>query len=341
MYPISIMKYANIHAKLKGMYAKRLKESDLQELIHQDNLKSVIIILKAKNLELNELDENARRIQIETILDKILITDIIKIQRLLGKKDREIFSRFIEKYKIRCIKDVFRKLYSKTIIHYNPESIKIWTKSIFKEIHGIQDVETIEEFIDKLKYTPYQKIFEDLNNEEDKIEQANIFEVENKMDKMYLNRLMDISENKNNRLESMISKKVDLMNLLWIYRLKKYYNFSEEKLKEIFVNQEKYNNSKLEIKQFLSLENDTEILEMFETKSYIKKYEKNLSLEQNINRYLYKEYQKIFRSQVFDISSICAYINLIEMENTDIIRIIEGIRYKLSKEEIQKKLVTK
>ena len=44
---------------------------------------------------------------------------------------------------------------------------------------------------------------------------------------------------------------------------------------------------------------------------------------------------------MFDISNICAYINLIEMENTDIVHIIEGIRYRLNKEEIQKKLVTK
>ena len=44
---------------------------------------------------------------------------------------------------------------------------------------------------------------------------------------------------------------------------------------------------------------------------------------------------------MFDISNICAYINLIEMENTDIVRIIEAIRYGLSKEEIQKKLLTK
>lgn len=334
------MKYANINAKLKGMYAKRLKENDLQELIHQNNLKSAIIILKSKNLELNELDENATRIQIETTLDKILITDIIKIQKLLGKKDKEIFQAFIEKYKIRCIKAIFRKLYSKTIIHYNPEKIKIWTESIFKEINGIQDAETIEEFIEKLKNTPYQKIFENLSNEEEQIKQVNIFEVENKMDKIYFNRLIDISKNRNNKLENMISKKVNVINLLWLYRLKKYYNFSEDELKEVFINQEKHN-SKFEIKQFLSLENDKEILEMFEKKSYIKKYEKNISLEQNINRYLYKEYQKKFRSQVFDISSVCAYINLIEMENIDIIRIIEGIRYSLSKEEIQKKLVTK
>lgn len=340
MYLINIMKYGNSKAKLNGMYAKRLKKNDLQELIHQNNLKSAILILKTKNLELNELDESARRIQIETTLDKILITDIVKIKRLLGKKDKEILIQFIEKYKIRCIKSVFRKLYSKTIVHYNPESIKNWTESIFKEIDGIQNAETIAEFMNYVSNTQYKKVFENFSNEENQIEELNIFEIENEIDKIYLNKLIAISENKNARLENMISNKINLMNLLWLYRIKKYYNFSADKIKDIFIKQVKGNN-KLEIKKFLNLENDTEILENFQKKAYIKKYEKNLSFEQNINRYLYKKYYKIFKSQMFDISNICAYINLIEMENTDIVRIIEGIRYGLSKEEIQKKLVTK
>lgn len=334
------MKYGDSKAKLNGMYAKRLKKSDLQELIHQNNLKSAILILKTKNIELNELDETARRIQIETALDKILITDIVKIKRLLGKKDKDILIQFIEKYKIRCIKSIFRKLYSKTIVHYNPESIKIWTESIFKEIDGIQNAETIAEFMNYISKTQYKKVFENFSNKENQIEELNIFEVENEIDKIYLNKLISISENKNARLENMISKKADLMNLLWLYRIKKYYNFSEDKIKDIFIKQVKGKN-KLEIEKFLTLANDTEILENFQKKAYIKKYEKNLSFEQNINIYLYKEYYKIFKSQMFDISNICAYINLIEMENTDIVRIIEGIRYGLSKEEIQKKLVTK
>ncbi len=334
------MKYGNSKAKLNGMYAKRLKKSDLQELIHQNNLKSAILILKTKNIELNELDETARRIQIETALDKILITDIVKIKRLLGKKDKDILIQFIEKYKIRCIKSIFRKLYSKTIVHYNPESIKIWTESIFKEIDGIQNAETIAEFMNYISKTQYKKVFENFSNKENQIEELNIFQIENEIDKIYLNKLISISENKNTRLENMISKKTELMNLLWLYRIKKYYNYSEDKIKDIFIKQVKGNN-KLEIEKFLSLENDTEILENFQKKAYMKKYEKDLSFEQNINIYLYKEYYKIFKSQMFDISNICAYINLIEMENTDIVRIIEAIRYGLSKEEIQKKLVTK
>ncbi|MCI8486243.1 MAG: V-type ATPase subunit [Clostridia bacterium] len=340
MYLINIMKYGNSKAKLNGMYAKRLKKSDLQELIHQNNLKSAILILKTKNIELNELDETATRIQIETALDKILITDIVKIKRLLGKKDKDILIQFIEKYKIRCIKSIFRKLYSKTIVHYNPESIKIWTESIFKEIDGIQNAETIAEFMNYISKTQYKKVFENFSNKENQIEELNIFQIENEIDKIYLNKLISISENKNTRLENMISKKTELMNLLWLYRIKKYYNYSEDKIKDIFIKQVKCNN-KLEIEKFLSLENDTEILENFQKKAYIKKYEENLSFEQNINIYLYKEYYKIFKSQMFDISNICAYINLIEMENTDIVRIIEAIRYGLSKEEIQKKLVTK
>ncbi len=340
MYLINIMKYGNSKAKLNGMYAKRLKKSDLQELIHQNNLKSAILILKTKNIELNELDETARRIQIETALDKILITDIVKIKRLLGKKDKDILIQFIEKYKIRCIKSIFRKLYSKTIVHYNPESIKIWTESIFKEIDGIQNAETIAEFMNYISKTQYKKVFENFSNKENQIEELNIFQIENEIDKIYLNKLISISENKNTRLENMISKKTELMNLLWLYRIKKYYNYSEDKIKDIFIKQVKGNN-KLEIEKFLSLENDTEILENFQKKAYMKKYEKDLSFEQNINIYLYKEYYKIFKSQMFDISNICAYINLIEMENTDIVRIIEAIRYGLSKEEIQKKLVTK
>ena len=334
------MKYGNSKAKLNGMYAKRLKKIDLQELIHQNNLKSAILILKTKNIELNELDETARRIQIETALDKILITDIVKIKRLLGKKDKDILIQFIEKYKIRCIKSIFRKLYSKTIVHYNPESIKIWTESIFKEIDGIQNAETIAEFMNYISKTQYKKVFENFSNKENQIEELNIFQIENEIDKIYLNKLISISENKNTRLENMISKKTELMNLLWLYRIKKYYNYSEDKIKDIFIKQVKGNN-KLEIEKFLSLENDTEILENFQKKAYMKKYEKDLSFEQNINIYLYKEYYKIFKSQMFDISNICAYINLIEMENTDIVRIIEAIRYGLSKEEIQKKLVTK
>ena len=46
---ISAIKYPSINAKLKGMYAKRLKNDDLQDLAKQNNLKSAVAILKNKS----------------------------------------------------------------------------------------------------------------------------------------------------------------------------------------------------------------------------------------------------------------------------------------------------
>ena len=47
--PISAIKYPSINAKLKAMYSRRLKKSDLIDLCKQNNLMSVIAILKNKN----------------------------------------------------------------------------------------------------------------------------------------------------------------------------------------------------------------------------------------------------------------------------------------------------
>ena len=49
---ISAIKYPSINAKLKGMYAKRLKDDDLQDLAKQNNLKSAVAILKNKSSSL-------------------------------------------------------------------------------------------------------------------------------------------------------------------------------------------------------------------------------------------------------------------------------------------------
>ena len=135
MYPFTLFKYSNINAKLKGMYAKKIKPKDLEELINQEDLKSAIFILKMKNPELNNLSDQANRIQIEAKLDEIIISDIIKIYRLLGRKDKIIFQQFIEKYKLKCIKSVFRRVFlNHDILYDNTENIREWTNSIFKDI---------------------------------------------------------------------------------------------------------------------------------------------------------------------------------------------------------------
>ena len=62
-------------------------------------------------------------------------------------------------------------------------------------------------------------------------------------------------------------------------------------------------------------------------------------LEDRIKKYLCRLYKNYFRSKAFDITMVIAYIELRRIQIQNTIVIIEGIRYELNYQQIQKKLI--
>ena len=330
---ISAIKYPSINAKLKGMYSKRLKNDDLQDLAKQNNLKSAVAILKNKSSSLNVLSEDADREQIEKILNSEIIYDIEKIVKYLDKNDTQIFNLLISKYEIRCIKRAIKLLYSK---NESDENIKIWTNTIFTDLKGLESIKSIDEFLKIINNTKYKKIlkkyFENKNTE------YSIFEIENELDKMYLKSICNSAGN-NKNLKKMIGAKIDFTNILWIYRMKKYYNFSEDKIEKSIIDIN-YALKKNQILSLVKAKNIEELNEILKKTVY-----SNIStddiyeLECNMKKYLHGLYIKNFKSNLLSINCIYSYLNLVELENKDIISIIEAVRYGIDKEKLLKKLI--
>ena len=330
---ISAIKYPSINAKLKGMYSKRLKNDDLQDLAKQNNLKSAVAILKNKSSSLNVLSEDADREQIEKVLNGEIIYDIEKIVKYLDKNDTQIFNLLISKYEIRCIKRAIKLLYSKN--EYD-ENIKIWTNTIFTDLKGLESIKSIDEFLKIINNTKYKKILKKYF--ENKDTEYSIFEIENELDKMYLKSIYNSAGN-NKNLKKMIGVKIDFTNILWIYRMKKYYNFSEDKIEKSIIDI----NYALKKNQILSLVKAKNIEELNETLK--KTVYSNIAtddiyeLECNMKKYLHGLYIKNFKSNLLSINCIYSYLNLVELENKDIISIIEAVRYGIDKEKLLKKLI--
>ena len=76
--------------------------------------------------------------------------------------------------------------------------------------------------------------------------------------------------------------------------------------------------------------NDTVYKDIFKDES---------SLENEKDRYLYNKYLRIFKTKLFNICTVFCNINLIDIEIKNIINIIEGIRYNVDKQEIQKRII--
>ena len=296
-------------------------------------MKSAVAILKNKSSSLNVLSEDADREQIEKVLNGEIIYDIEKIVKYLDKNDTQIFNLLISKYEIRCIKRAIKLLYSKN--EYD-ENIKIWTNTIFTDLKGLESIKSIDEFLKIINNTKYKKIlkkyFENKNTE------YSIFEIENELDKMYLKSIYNSTGN-NKNLKKMIGAKIDFTNILWIYRMKKYYNFSEDKIEKSIIDIN-YALKKNQILSLVKAKNIEELNEILKKTVY-----SNIStddiyeLECNMKKYLHGLYIKNFKSNLLSINCIYSYLNLVELENKDIISIIEAVRYGIDKEKLLKKLI--
>lgn len=330
---ISAIKYPSINAKLKGMYAKRLKNDDLQDLAKQNNLKSAVAILKNKSSSLNVLSEDADREQIEKVLNGEIIYDIEKIVKYLDKNDTQIFNLLISKYEIRCIKRAIKLLYSKN--EYD-ENIKIWTNTIFTDLKGLESIKSIDEFLKIINNTKYKKILKKYFVNKDT--EYSIFEIENELDKMYLKSIYNSAGN-NKNLKKMIGAKIDFTNILWIYRMKKYYNFSEDKIEKSIIDIN-YALKKNQILSLVKAKNIEELNEILKKTVYSNIATDDIyELECNMKKYLHGLYIKNFKSNLLSINCIYSYLNLVELENKDIISIIEAVRYGIDKESLLKKLI--
>lgn len=328
------IKYPNLNAKLKGMYEKRISKSDLEDLVKQNNLKNAILLLKSKYDIFKNSDENIDRLEIESLLEKDQINNILKIKKLLNKKDTEIFEMFLLQYEIKCVKSIFRKLFSndKTddiVI----QKVKMWTVTLFSDIKGIETVQNFYEFFEAVKRMKYNKILKKYQ-EQDNI---NVFEVENEIDKLYFETLYDMIKNEVNS-KKIIGSEIDLLNVLWIFRIKKYYNFENEKINQILIKRyyKLKPNTMKKIEQTNTFE---EIKEIMKDTVYKDVFFDENNLEENIDKYLYEINKKIFRNDMTSIAYVLAYVNMIDYENKDIINTIEGIRYNMDKTEILKRLV--
>ena len=331
--PISAIKYPSINAKLKGMYAKRLKNDDLQDLAKQNNLKSAVAILKNKSSSLKVLSEDADREEIEKVLNGEIIYDIEKIVKYLDKNDTQIFNLLISKYEIRCIKRAIKLLYSKN--EYD-ENIKIWTNTIFTDLKELESIKSIDEFLKIINNTKYKKILKKYF--ENKDTEYSIFEIENELDKMYLKSIYNSAGN-NKNLKKMIGAKIDFTNILWIYRMKKYYNFSEDKIEKSIIDIN-YALKKNQILSLVKAKNIEELNEILKKTVYSNIATDDIyELECNMKKYLHGLYIKNFKSNLLSINCIYSYLNLVELENKDIISIIEAVRYGIDKEKLLKKLI--
>ena len=309
----------SLNAKLKAMYSKKLKNNDFDDLLKQNTISEAIILLKSKLPELNDLPIDANRIELEDSLDSLLINDMKKIIKYLQGINKEIFEEYILRYKINAIK----QMYEEISVH-NTISQNNWVNELFTDLKPLYNVTNPIEFIEKIPDKDIRLIFQT---------KSSIFERENALDKYYFENFFKLVKGKNKNIESLLKMRIDLLNVLWTYRCKKYYGIMD---KNILINVFYHINLDTiqKINEANSLEDLNQILH-----STIYSNILHGDIEHDIKTYYYRKCKKTFRNEILDLSMVISYFMMLETEKENVVTIIEGIRYKMTKQNIDNKII--
>lgn len=340
-------RYSAINTKISTLYGKLLKVEDYKKIISLKTPSEIAAYLKnntAYGEFFRDRDPAAmHRTEIEQILKQGLINYMDKVIHYFSGEYRNFIKCFYMKYEITDLKRAARLIQIDKDFKALKDNLIFAGKYKYIDMDKVIMSKSISELISALKdtiYYPFLKNLEDENSDE------SLYRFEMSIDKAYFYILEDstkyLLKEDREAFYNLIGSSIDMLNLRWIYRGKKYYKITPEELFNYTVNKgNKFNYRK--IKEFCYLSSINEFIDMAKETPYGFMFkgcpEDDIFIERRMNRYLYFKMKKAKKRYNLNLSVLLAYLELIEFEIRDIISMIENVRYEMDYEDTRKYLI--
>ena len=344
---MSNSKYAAVITKARAMRARRISDDDFKNLIQSPNINDVFTYLRDQTYYgdfLRNLNpEKLHRAEIEARLSDLKIKETEKFMHYLSGDDKRFLETFFIRLDIEALKVLIRGLSRRDEL-YRLKPVLVYSEK-FTKIHFDQllNVKDWESFKKVLKDTDYFRILEIYKDIEDRNE---LVMVEKILERYYYDltkdRLWDINPKENKELVIAYQRNIDLLNIISIYRSKKFYRMSREEMM-VYSLRGGYEFPERKLYSLIDAKNIEEMKEIVKDSSYyfLLNHEKTIDLymERRRQRYMYYQYLKLFTKTKDGIAPIIAYIRLLDYEIEDITAVIESKRYRMNPEETEKYLI--
>lgn len=343
----TVVRFSAVNAKIKSMSGKFLKDEEYKKIIALKSTREIAAFLK-DNTFYGEFIKNAdlaniHRDELERYLKQGLIYHMDKLIHYFNGDYRSFFKCFYMRYEIYDLKKAARLIHIDKSFGSLKENLVFAGKYRYIDVEAVIKARSVAEIILALKGTVYEPF---LMNLIDGNVKESLFRFEMALDKAYFS----VIEENVKKLEKadqtaffeLYGSYIDMLNLQWIYRGKKYYNLSSEELFNYTINRGlKFNYVKIkefcyskDINDFIVMARKTPYAFMFKDENT-----SEIFMERRMNRYMYFKIKHAKQRFKLDLSVVLAYMELIEFEIRDIISMIENVRYGMNYEETKKYLI--
>ena len=225
--------YHAISAKLKAMYSSCLRERDYDQFLTKRTVNDICSYLKNSTSYhdvLADVDEwKIHRGNMEKILNREILEQYIRLYNFMDQKQREILKFWFMRKEIDFLKHKIRYLFNQD--QDEDEELQQFDEFFHKhtKIH-YQDIDrarSLSEFARACEDTPYYDILVTSENIK-----SDFFSVGMMLDRLYYTLLWKEKEHLPQRergvFAEFVGTSIDMLNIMWIYRGKKYFNFDNE-----------------------------------------------------------------------------------------------------------------
>ncbi|MCI6676537.1 MAG: V-type ATPase subunit [Clostridiales bacterium] len=338
-----LSQYSGIATKIRSMQSRLITPNQYDTLRTMGSVSEALTYLKqlpGYAPFLQDLEESqAHRGQIEAMLTASLYHDFSKLYRFANMQQRKFMDFYFIHYESVVLKDCLRRAYSGA-----DGDLQLLSFQHFFEQHSslnlvrLNNSSTLEEFIRALSGNTFYPVLR--RAYESGI--ASLPDYESILDQFYFCTLWKEKRQilkglDQNIITSTVGYRIDLLNLRWIYRAKKYYRMNADMIYSMLISCY-YKIRPSQIQEMVASSSIDELLHLIHLTYYGQRYGEQLddihSMELLYAQLTEKIYTVTSRNHPYSIAPINSYLYFKEHETRRLTTIIEGIRYGISPDEI-------
>jgi len=337
-----LAKYAFANAKIRAMLSYLLLPETFNLLLEAKDLDDALDILKKTRYSAVFEHSNFEYNNIVHLEKEFLKYDLSVYQKventLSGKSEREFVSLLRQRYELEELKVVLRIWHNKLAVSW--EDYVILPKISFDiDFKKLLSAVSIEEFILLLDHTPYKAAL--LTCREKYKEKNSSFYLEASLDLDYYRRLLACID-KFTSVDKKVARRilgieVDIENINWLIRLRKYYSLGIGEMLEWFIPGGQWVNKEA-VRKYYVTDGLTKVVESVSFGPYAKIKElaqENVALVENfLYEILIGQVRSALTGFPFTIGTVMGYLILKRRETRNIISLLNAKQYGWRKEEI-------
>lgn len=332
--------------KIKTIHANDLKTDDYKELLKKRNISDVTAYLKkhpAYRDVLESIPEYAvNRSRLESLIRRQKFNHLMRVIKFLTMKEKSFYLLSLLHQEHEVLLAMIRSYISHEVYDVIADLPLYFDQYSKINFEAISKTSNMKELVEALKDTKYQRMlkpFEKLGNDDLKY-----YEFESLFESDYYKYAFDqiklhFKGNLKNELENVFKSRIEMENMIKVYRLKKFYKVSDEEIKMMLVPSNRISEQKLEM--IIKIKDPNEIFKKIielGQQQYIGDKDQ-IYLEYFGDHLRYHIANKLMYYASHPSKVFIGYMILSELEVTNLIHLIEGIRYQVPESEIRTMMV--